>query len=178
MEANYLARSAANHALWRLLNDPGFPASETVYYMHNLANGRYGYKVRKPSLTTFGTVATVGAIGDVVSKQSYVQYLKPYDRKNLCYYLRVEPFPRSGKLIISFRDITNPCHQALHPTAETQPDPTATSDRATRQGAARGPQIEPHRRSSRVWQDDFGRRVALQQEQGHLIPACCLALSG
>ena len=79
MQAQYLARSGANHALWRLLNDPGFPASETVYYMHDLANGRYGYKVRKPTLTTFGTVATVGGVGDVVTKQSYVQYLKPYN---------------------------------------------------------------------------------------------------
>ena len=42
MQAQYLARSAANHALWRLLNDPGFPASETVYYMHDSGNGRYG----------------------------------------------------------------------------------------------------------------------------------------
>ena len=79
MQAQYLARSAANHALWRLLNEPEFPASETVYYMHDLANGRYGYKVRKPTLTKFGTVATVGGVGDVVTKQSYVQYLKPYD---------------------------------------------------------------------------------------------------
>ena len=79
MQAHYLARSAANHALWRLLNDPGFPASETVYYMHDSGNNRYGYKVRIPTLTTFATVATVGAVGDVVSKQSYVQYLKPYN---------------------------------------------------------------------------------------------------
>ena len=79
MQAQYLARSAANHALWRLLNEPGFPASETVYYMHDLGNGRYGYKVRKPTLTKFGTVATVGGVSNVVTNQSYVQYLKPYD---------------------------------------------------------------------------------------------------
>ena len=79
MQAHYLAESGANHALWRLLNEPGFPASVTVYYMHSLANGRYGYKVRKPTLTTFATVATVGAVGNVVTEQSYVQYLRPYN---------------------------------------------------------------------------------------------------
>lgn len=79
MQAHYLARSAANHALWRLLNDPGFAPSGTNYYMHDLGSGSYGYKVRKPTLTTFGTVATVGAVDDVVTKESYVHYLKPYD---------------------------------------------------------------------------------------------------
>ncbi len=79
MQAHYLARAAANHALWRLLNDPGFPQSETVYYMHDLGNGRYGYKVRKPTLTKFGTVATVGGVSNAVTNQSYVQYLKPYN---------------------------------------------------------------------------------------------------
>ena len=79
MQAHYLARAAANHALWRLLNEPGFPASETDYYMHDLGNGRYGYKVRPPTLTKFGTVATVGGAGTTVTKQSYVQYLKPYN---------------------------------------------------------------------------------------------------
>jgi len=79
MQANYLAESAANHALWRLLNDPGFPADETVYYMHDLDGGRYGYKVRKPTPTTFATVATVGAAAAVETRQGYVQYLKPYN---------------------------------------------------------------------------------------------------
>ena len=86
MQADYLAEAAANHALWRLLNDPGFPASESTYYMHDLGTGRYGYKVRKPTLTTFATVATVGTVGSTVAKQGYVQYIKPenilatYDR--------------------------------------------------------------------------------------------------
>ncbi len=75
MQARYLAESAANHALWRILNEPGFPASETVYSMHSLGDGRYGYKVRKPTETKFGTVATLGAIGDSVTYQSYVQYI-------------------------------------------------------------------------------------------------------
>ncbi|MFH1491478.1 MAG: hypothetical protein ABII06_21425 [Pseudomonadota bacterium] len=79
MQAHYLAESAANHALWRLLNDPGLSASDTVYTMHSLGNGRYGYKVRKPTLTKFGTVATVGGVSNAVTNQSYVQYLKPYD---------------------------------------------------------------------------------------------------
>jgi len=79
MQAHYLARSAANHAMWRLLNEPGFPASESVYYMHDFDGDRYGYKVKKPTMTTFGTVATVGAVGSEVAKQSYVHYLKPYN---------------------------------------------------------------------------------------------------
>jgi len=98
MQAHYLAEAAANHALWRLLNDPGFPASETVYYMHDLANGRYGYKVRKPTLTTFATVATVGAVGDVVTRQSYVQYIKPYDIIT-AYGQPVEGIPKNRRLI-------------------------------------------------------------------------------
>jgi hypothetical protein len=79
MQAKYLSEAAADHATWRLLNEPSFPASETVYYMHSKGDGRYGYKVRKPTLTKFATVATVGAVGNVVRKNSYVQYLKPYD---------------------------------------------------------------------------------------------------
>jgi hypothetical protein len=79
MKAHYLAKSAANHALWGLLNQPGFAPASDVYYMHSLANGRYGYKVRKPTETTFATVATVGAIEDSVVNQSYVQYIIPYN---------------------------------------------------------------------------------------------------
>ncbi|MBW1895790.1 MAG: hypothetical protein JRI47_01910, partial [Deltaproteobacteria bacterium] len=78
MQADYLAESAANHALWRLLNEPGFPGSdEDVYFMHSLAGGRYGYKVRRPTATTFSAVATVGAIGESVVHQSYVPYIIP-----------------------------------------------------------------------------------------------------
>jgi hypothetical protein len=77
MQAHYLAESAANHALWGLLNQPGFAPASDVYYMHSLGNGRYGYKVRKPTETTFATVATVGAVGDNVVNQSYVQYIIP-----------------------------------------------------------------------------------------------------
>ncbi len=76
MQAQYLAESAVNHALWRLLNEDTFPASPDVYYMHSLAGGRYGYKVRRHTATTFATVATVGACGDQVAQQSYVLYVK------------------------------------------------------------------------------------------------------
>ena len=79
MQAHYLAESAANHALWRMLNDPGFAPASDKYYMHSLGDGRYGYKVRKPTETTFATAATVGAMGDIVTQQSYVQYIIPYD---------------------------------------------------------------------------------------------------
>ena len=79
IKTHYLTRSGANHALWRLLNDPTFSPTETDYDMHDFGEGRYGYKVRKPTLTEFGTVATVGAVDSTVTKQSYVQYLKPYN---------------------------------------------------------------------------------------------------
>jgi hypothetical protein len=77
LQTQYLAESAANHAMWRMLNDPAFAPAADTYYMHSFANGRYGYKVRKPTATTFATVATVGAIGDIVTHQSYVQYVIP-----------------------------------------------------------------------------------------------------
>jgi hypothetical protein len=54
----------------------GFPASN-VYAMHSLAGGRYGYKIRRHTDTTFATIATVGAIGESVVNQSYVLYVKP-----------------------------------------------------------------------------------------------------
>ena len=98
MQADYLAETAANHALWRLLNDPGFPASETDYYMHNLGAGRYGYNVHRPTHNTFAAVATVGVVGSVVARQSYVQYIKPeniytvYDRLN-------EAIPKFRRLV-------------------------------------------------------------------------------
>jgi hypothetical protein len=75
MQAHYLAESAATHAMWRLLNESDFPASEDTYYMHSLAGGRYGYKVRRHTDTTFATIATVGAVGDNVVHQSYVLYV-------------------------------------------------------------------------------------------------------
>jgi len=77
MQAQYLAESAAHHALWRLLNDSSFNPNNNQYYMHSLAGGRYGYKVRKHTATTFATIATVGAIGDSMVQQSYVVYIKP-----------------------------------------------------------------------------------------------------
>ena len=98
MQADYLAESAANHALWRLLNEPGFPASGTVYYMHSLANGRYGYKVRKPTPTTFATVATVGAVDNMVTKQSYVQYLRPHNILT-GYSRQAGPIPKHRRLV-------------------------------------------------------------------------------
>ncbi|GAX59225.1 hypothetical protein SCALIN_C01_0156 [Candidatus Scalindua japonica] len=48
-----------------------------TYYMHSLGSGRYGYKIRKNTDTTFATIATVGAFGDNVVNQSYVLYVKP-----------------------------------------------------------------------------------------------------
>jgi Tfp pilus assembly protein PilX len=77
MQAHHLAESAANHALWRILNDPEFAPESDKYYMHSLGDGRYGYNVRMPTETTFATTATVGAMGDIVTQQSYVQYIIP-----------------------------------------------------------------------------------------------------
>jgi len=77
MQAHYLAESAANHAMWRLLNDPTFPANETKYYMHDLADGRYGYKVRRHTDTTFATIASIGALDETVVQQSYVLHILP-----------------------------------------------------------------------------------------------------
>ena len=51
--------------------------AENVYYMHSLAGGRYGYKVRWHTDTTFATIATVGAMGDNVVHQSYMLYVIP-----------------------------------------------------------------------------------------------------
>lgn len=77
MQAQYLAESAAHHALWRLLNDTSFNPNNNQYNMHSLDGGRYGYKVRKHTATTFATIATVGAIGDSMVQQSYVVYIEP-----------------------------------------------------------------------------------------------------
>jgi len=85
MQAEYLAESAANHAMWRLLNEPAFPAATDKYYMHSLAGGRYGYKVRRHTATTFATIATVGAMGDSVVRQSYVLYVKPSSAPTLLF---------------------------------------------------------------------------------------------
>ncbi len=72
LRAQYLAESAVNHAMWLLINDKTFPAASDTYYMHTLAGGRYGYKVRRHTYTTFATVAAVGAVGESVVHKSYV----------------------------------------------------------------------------------------------------------
>jgi len=52
-------------------------AADKIYHMHSLAGGRYGYKVRRHTDTTFATIATVGAVGDHEVHQSYVLYVPP-----------------------------------------------------------------------------------------------------
>jgi hypothetical protein len=74
-QAAYLAEAGVNHAMWRLFHEPGFPPNETVYSMHSLGAGRYGYKVRAPTPTTFATIATVGVVGESVVRQSWGQYV-------------------------------------------------------------------------------------------------------
>ncbi len=77
IQADYLAETAVNHAMWRLLNEPGFPKKNDVYYMHSLGSDRYGYKVIRPTATTFAGIATVGAVGDNWVLQRNVPYIIP-----------------------------------------------------------------------------------------------------
>jgi len=72
MQAQYLAEAAVNHALWRLINDSALPDQPDVYHMHTFGAGRYGYRIRKNTSTTFAAVATVGIVGANVIRQSYV----------------------------------------------------------------------------------------------------------
>jgi hypothetical protein len=53
------------------------PIGASAYTMHAYAGGRYGYTVRRPTATTFATVATVGAVDEGVARQSYVAFVKP-----------------------------------------------------------------------------------------------------
>ena len=76
-QAHYLAETAASHAMWGMLNVPGFAPANNIYYMHYFADGRYGYKVRKPTETTFATIATIGVMGENVVEQGYVPYILP-----------------------------------------------------------------------------------------------------
>jgi len=86
LQAEYLAESAAHHAMWRLINESNFPPSETKYYMHDLAGGRYGYRTRRHTETTFAAVSTVGAIGNQVVHQSYVLNITQPDTDILATY--------------------------------------------------------------------------------------------
>jgi hypothetical protein len=98
MRADYLAESAVHHARWGLLNVPGFAPDPNIYYMHSFASGRYGYKVRKPTLTTFATVATVGVVGENVVQQSYVPYILPSNIMT-AYGQNNNPIPQCRRLI-------------------------------------------------------------------------------
>jgi len=74
-QAAYLAEAAVHHAMWRLLHEPGFPADETVYSMHSLGTGRYGYRVRAPTPTTLATISTVGVMGGAIVRQAWSQHV-------------------------------------------------------------------------------------------------------
>jgi len=58
--------------------------SQNSYYMHSLGAGRYGYKIRKHTDTTFATIATVGIMGDHEVHQSYVLYVKGQSEPEAC----------------------------------------------------------------------------------------------
>jgi len=83
-QAQYLAESAVNHAMWRLTNEDTFPLDETKYYMHSMGAGRYGYKVRRHTENQFATIAGVGAVGDTVFNQSHVLYIPTGTPEVLC----------------------------------------------------------------------------------------------
>ena len=72
-QAHYLARAGVNVGTWRMLSEPGFPDSEEVYYMHSLGGGEFGYKVERPTATTFATVETVGTFHESEVRRSYTQ---------------------------------------------------------------------------------------------------------
>ncbi len=78
IQAEYLARGAANHAMWGLLHHGTFPPSESVYYVRDLGDGRYAYKTRRHTTTTFATVATMGIVGESVAHASYVIFIPPW----------------------------------------------------------------------------------------------------
>lgn len=81
-KAHYLAEAAANHAMWRLLNEEDWAPDADTYYMHSLGDGRYGYKVRPHTDTTFATIAAIGAVDENVVRQNYVLYVIPPAEKS------------------------------------------------------------------------------------------------
>lgn len=64
-----------------------------IYYMHSLAGGRYGYKIRRNTDTTFATIATVGAVGENVVHQSYVLYVESWYDPNWHYRQKITILP-------------------------------------------------------------------------------------
>ncbi len=97
-QSEYLAQSAASHALWRLLNEPDFVPDATKYQMHDLAGGRYGYKVRRPGASTFATVSAVGAMDGSAIRQSYVPYIIPEDVITV-YGRSADPLPDFRRMV-------------------------------------------------------------------------------
>lgn len=97
MQSQYLAETAAHHALWRFEHEPGFPDDESVYYMHDLAGGQYGYKMRRPAPATFAAVATVGIADGHIARQSYVSFLQPRAQL-LAYAFGVDGLPEYRRL--------------------------------------------------------------------------------
>lgn len=73
------------------------PMTPTDYTMHAMAGGRYGYKVRRPTAVSFGTIATVGAAGESTVQQGYVVHVgrdrRPIDVSNPGPALTAYPVP-------------------------------------------------------------------------------------
>ena len=56
---------------------PGLPRPTISTTCTASRDGRYGYKVRKPTKTTFATIAAIGVMGENVVEQGYVPYILP-----------------------------------------------------------------------------------------------------
>lgn len=127
MKAEYLAEAAANHALWRPINEPTFPAATDKYYMHSLGEGRFGYKVRRHTGTTFATIAAVGAVGEHTAEQGYVVYIPANASSNVVYEAFAEAIPDSGLESITIAIPTDTAKDSLLVAAiATDGDTSAT----------------------------------------------------
>jgi len=110
MQVQFLAETAANHALWRLLNEEDWTPSQTTYIMHDmpgLAGARYGYKVRPHSATAYATVATVGAFAGQIARHSYVIAVKPPQQPAGDIFAVFQPLGGVQDTVTSFRKFTD-----------------------------------------------------------------------
>lgn len=98
MTAYYLAEAATQHAKWRILNEPGFPARSDVYTMRKFGEGRYGYRVVAPTATKPGSILAVGALpGGHVARRN--QVLRVPSRVAAVYGVATTNFPQHRRLV-------------------------------------------------------------------------------
>ena len=75
--ARYLADSAANHAMWRVLNQSDFPEGKDERCTHMIGSGRYAYRVVRGAAGAPAVIHAEGAAGDSVVRQSYAFHMLP-----------------------------------------------------------------------------------------------------